>query len=274
MNSSEKKVVFAAVGDVHGHMHAMVRTLSAWEIKAKRRIDFVLQVGDFEAHRNEDDLATMAAPSKYRRLGDFHDFHENRARFPWPVYFIGGNHEPYGLLDTMVNGGEVCPNCFYLGRAGAVTLNGLRIGGLSGIYVEEFLEGRPSVDEIHSRSNKDYVGFCKQDIDLIAEYGSLDVLILHEWPSGIIAPADEAEFEAQRRSMRYSDVGNEYSRLVMDLTGPELVLCGHMHKAYRNTVQLPGGKECFVCCLANVSQGKSAFAVFERDFESIKEIML
>src|SRR5436309_1716544 len=101
------KPLFAAVGDVHGHMHAMVRLLQGWEQKAGRRLSCVLQVGDFEPIRVKEDLESMAAPAKYRRAGDFPDFFAGRAAFPWPVYFIGGNHEPYGLLDLTPEGGEV-----------------------------------------------------------------------------------------------------------------------------------------------------------------------
>jgi lariat debranching enzyme len=57
MPSDTSAAVFAAVGDVHGHMHAMVRLLSDWEKRTKHRLAFVLQVGDFEAVRDAEDLA-------------------------------------------------------------------------------------------------------------------------------------------------------------------------------------------------------------------------
>jgi hypothetical protein len=59
----------------------MIRLLQRWEINhstkdgnndAQQAVDFVLQVGNLEPHRHADDLATMAAPSKHRRLGDFY----------------------------------------------------------------------------------------------------------------------------------------------------------------------------------------------------------
>ena len=63
--------IFAAVGDVHGRMHAMVRPLTDWERRTKQRLSFVLQVGDFEAVRDAEELASMPVPEKYRLLGDF-----------------------------------------------------------------------------------------------------------------------------------------------------------------------------------------------------------
>src|SRR5690242_2689007 len=110
------EVYFAGVGDVHGEHHRMIERLARWEDASGLRLGFVLQVGDFEPHRHAEDLATKTGPAKYRRLGDFPDFASGRAKFPWPVYAIGGNHEPYGWLDEMPHGGALAPNCTYLGR--------------------------------------------------------------------------------------------------------------------------------------------------------------
>lgn len=237
--SLRPNVLFAAVGDVHGHMHAMVRLLCGWEAKTGRTISFVLQVGDFEPIRDERDLETMDAPAKFRVVGDFPDFRAGRAAFPWPVYFIGGNHEPYGFLDEMPDGGDAIDNCVYVGRAGLVEVGGLRIAGLSGIFDSDAFERpRPSVEEFGKVSRKAFTYFRKGDVDRAAGFGSADVLLVHEWPEGVIDPADSREFERQRRSLSYDVVGNEYARLLMEVLEPRLVLCGHMHKRYRNRVRL------------------------------------
>jgi hypothetical protein len=125
---------FAVVGDVHGNMNLMVDLLSKWEVKNKIKLSFVLQVGDFEPHRNKDDVLSMAAPSKYKKLGDFPEYFKGKRTFPWLVYFIGGNHEPYIFLDHISEGGAIINNCFYFGRSGVTTIEGLRVAGLSGIY--------------------------------------------------------------------------------------------------------------------------------------------
>lgn len=44
---------FAAVGNVHGHMHRMVRCIQDRAARAHRVPAFVLQVGDFEPHRHD-----------------------------------------------------------------------------------------------------------------------------------------------------------------------------------------------------------------------------
>ncbi|WP_224248318.1 metallophosphoesterase [Hyalangium gracile] len=273
MTGRSQDVFFAAVGDVHGRMHQMVRLLQEWSRKSHRQLAFVLQVGDFEPHRHEADLATMAAPARYKHLGDFSEFHSRRARFPWPVYFIGGNHEPYGYLDSAPDGFELTLNCRYLGRVGTVETHGLRVAGLSGILQEEtFRRPRPSVDRLGTVSPKAFAGFTEQDVERALALERADVLLLHEWPSGLVDPADEKDFEQQRRSMRYDAVGNEYARLVVEALQPRLVLCGHMHKAYRGALQLPSGRMSTVRCLDHVAHGASCFAVFRLTDGELREV--
>ena len=48
--------------------------------------------------------------------------------------FIGGNHEASNYLQELAYGGWVAPNIYYLGYAGVITVNGVRIGGISGIF--------------------------------------------------------------------------------------------------------------------------------------------
>ena len=269
MNESTE-IFFAAVGDVHGHHHEMVRLLSEWEARTSNSIQFVLQVGDFEPHRNEADLETMAAPAKCRTLGDFPEFYSGEFLFPWPVYFIGGNHEPYGFLDTIPNGGPVMENCFYLGRASVARLHGLKITGMSGIYSpDKFESAHPPLADFKKRSNKDYTYFNQEDIERALDFGRPDILLVHDWPARVIAIADAGEFEQQRRSMRYTSVGNEYARVLMDLLSPKLVLCGHMHKKYRNRVTTKSGAAVEVCCLANVERGEDSVAFFRMSEEMV-----
>ncbi|HRI63879.1 MAG TPA: metallophosphoesterase [Polyangium sp.] len=255
--------LFAAVGDVHGRMHAMVRMLSGWEASTRQTLLFVLQVGDFEPIRHEDDLSSLAAPAKYRTIGEFPDFFNGRAVFPWPVYFIGGNHEPYGLLDTIPDGGQVIHNCTYIGRTGVIEIGGLRIAGLSGIFqADAFERRRPSLQDLGKTSKKEYTYFRKDDIDSAANFESIDILLVHEWPDGVIAPEHADEFENIRRSSRYDAVGNEYARLLMEVLEPRLVLCGHMHKRYHHRLRLESGKFVDVRCLAHMDAGRDAVAIY------------
>ena len=152
----------------------------------------------------------------------------------------------------------------YLGRAGRLSIHGLTVAGLSGIYREDYFERyRPSVAEIHARSNKDYIYFTAGDVDRVLDCESADILLLHEWPAGIVAPEDEQEFENQRRSMRYDQVGNDYARMLMDLLQLQLVLCGHMHKRYRRKLGPSPEHTVHIACMAHVMQGQGSIAIFE-----------
>lgn len=130
INETSQTIRFAAVGDIHGGMRAMVSAVEAREQEVGGGIQFVLQAGDFEPIRHEDDLATMAAPQKYRAIGDFPKFATGTVRFPWPLYFIGGNHEPCGYLDQIPLGGTLVENCHYMGRAGCIDIAGLRVADI------------------------------------------------------------------------------------------------------------------------------------------------
>lgn len=48
--------------------------------------------------------------------------------------FIGGNHEASNYLQELPYGGWVAPNIYYFGYASVVTIGGIRIAGLSGIF--------------------------------------------------------------------------------------------------------------------------------------------
>jgi lariat debranching enzyme len=283
-SSPDCPVVFAAVGDVHGRHHAMVELVGAAAERAGVEVSFVLQVGDFEPHRHAEDLATMAAPARHRQLGDFGDFHDGRSLFPWPVLFVGGNHEPYGFLDTLGPGAEVAPSCRYLGRAGVVELGGLRVAGLSGIFrPDQFESCRPHVSLFPTTGNKRFIGYTRDEIGRLldaCDAGPPDVLLLHEWPrlelgadeirqinrfvsrqSPFAGPEEEADLPDFHRFRGGGGIGSEAALELVQLLEPSLVLCGHMHVPLRST--LPGGpNQIPMRALAKVEFGAASVALF------------
>jgi lariat debranching enzyme len=266
-------IYFAAVGDVHGQIYKMLGLLEKWTKKHQQKLDFVLQVGDFEPHRHEADLVTMDAPTKYKKLGDFANFYRHQVYFPYPLYFIGGNHEPYGFLDCFPQGKEIAPNFNYLGRVNQINLCGLKIVGVSGIYKSEFFMHRPSITEIEHYANKKYIGFTEAEIEQALDYRDVDILIMHEWATNILKAEDLAKLQQKYSSSRYDQIGNEYAQLLIEALQPKLVLFGHMHFKYRATVKVASNLISHVCCLANVQQGKDALAIFKKTPQGeIKEI--
>jgi len=258
-NRNTENIYFAAVGDVHGRFKRMVKLLNSWEREHCQSLEFVLQVGDFEPLRDIADMLTMDAPNKYKKLGDFAKFWQGKATFPYPIWFIGGNHEPYGFLDLTPDGAEIVPNCHYIGRVGCVELGGFKVVGVSAVYKEElFGKPRPPVREINHRSCSNYTGFIAADIDRALDYGKTDILLLHEWPADAIAPEDREMFDPS-----WYHGGNEYAKILVEELQPKLVLCGHAHKRYRRSAFGNPEKPSYLCCLGKITQGKDAIAVFQ-----------
>lgn len=264
INKTSTTICFAAVGDIHGGMHAMVRAVEARSREVGVEIQFVLQVGDFEPIRHKDDLVTMACPQKYRTEGDFPVFATGRARFPWPLYFIGGNHEPYGYLDQIPLGGELVENCHYLGRAGCTDIASLRVAGISGIYSKEHHKTlRPPLEEIGRQSNRLYTYFNEDDLTKMLECERPDIILMHDWPAGIIAAEDTDYCREIMKSGRFATIGNDELRTLVDLLRPRLVICGHLHHAYRAELPYEDGTRGRVCCLPEIARGTEAVAIFQ-----------
>jgi lariat debranching enzyme len=64
----------------------------------------------------------------------FNRYYSGEKIAPILTIFIGGNHEASNYLQELPYGGWVAPNIWYMGYAGVVTIAGVKIGGLSGIY--------------------------------------------------------------------------------------------------------------------------------------------
>jgi Icc-related predicted phosphoesterase len=257
------------VGDVHGDMHAMVRLLDQWEKQQGRALDFVLQVGDFEPHRHEQDLQSASIPPKYRSLGDFADFVAGRASFRRPVYFIGGNHEPYGFLETIPSGGEVAPDCHYLGRVARLKRDGLVIVGLTGIYKESAFSGRPPLSAFGSAPKKAFTYFSEEDIERALAFGRADVLVLHDWPLGAITAEQRKAVRApSSRGSAAGNIGNPWARELVDRLRPRLVVAGHMHWRHRSRI----GPSLFAA-MGHIDTGRDALGVFTvREDGEIEEV--
>lgn len=150
------KMRIAIEGCTHGELEKTYQTIKQIEEREGQKVDLLLCCGDFQSTRNLSDLACMAVPDKYKSMCSFYKYYSGEAIAPVLTIFIGGNHEASNYLQELAYGGWVAPNIFYLGYAGVVEVNGVRIGGLSGIYKgHDYLHGhheRPPYDDSTSRS--------------------------------------------------------------------------------------------------------------------------
>ncbi len=62
----------------------------------------------------------------------FHKYYNGEKVASVLTLFVGGNHEASNYLQELPFGGWVAPNMYYLGYAGCVNIDGLRIAGISG----------------------------------------------------------------------------------------------------------------------------------------------
>ena len=219
-------MLIAALGDVHGQWReatALLGTACASAEIAPGNLAAVFQVGDAEPQRDEDEAATVSGPAKYRKLGDFDEVGSGEIVVPAPLYFIAGNHEPFGALDAdgglVEGGGQWGPNVTYLGRGGLLEIAGLRVGFLSGIYGEgTFRRAQEGVLRFRTGKHATHYLPCELEIVRSAMAGGVDVLLTHDWPSGI---AEDSHF---------GPVGDERVRVLIEDCQPILSLHGHMHR--------------------------------------------
>jgi hypothetical protein len=188
------------------------------------------------------------APTKHKRVGDFLEVVSGRIRLPAPVFFIGGNHEPWQALDVQGPGPWGIPEVRFLGRAGVVEVEGLRVAFLSGIHCEDVSEGYQRPPGLKRAGC-----WNQSDIDvLIGIDGGVDVLLTHDWPM-----LDAAAVPG--RPIRFNR-GNDLISELLGLLEPSLHACGHHHRSARVQVGVTR-----VVALPTVASGPECLALFQVD---------
>lgn len=262
-----RPVLILLMGDIHGRLNKAVRLIRQVESDAGTAVDFVLQVGDLEAHRHPRDLVSMYAPFRDKQLGDFRHYIDGGQRFPRPLYFIGGNHEPYGRLEESPGGSTLAENIHYLGRAGTVDIKGLKITFLSGIYHPHFF--REKRDRLETRiGGDDWIAQLKmscyrlEEIDRLCNGGKPHLLLIHEWPYGLVRWEDHEEGQPRHRKLRYGETGIPLIREIIKKTGPQLAVCGHLHRRYSGWIPNGSGDGTRVECLGHIDAGLEACRLY------------
>lgn len=230
---SRGSLLIAAVGDIHGRFHRVETWLEALEAAHGRPVDVVLAVGDVEAFRRPDDHRRKAA--KRTMPAEFAEYADGSRRVRRPLYFIGGNNEDFEALHDAPEGFELAPDVHYLGRAGLRELYGLRVGYLSGIHAPRFFE-QPLLRPRTLDTAKQAGYFRHAEVERVAALRDVDLLLVHEWPRGLVPRLREGELPPGGRPLPSSWVGNPITRRVIESVRPQWVLCGHSHRAFAATV--------------------------------------
>lgn len=166
-------MVIIIAGDIHGSLDKMYGRISRVEREKGVKVDLVVQLGDFQAVRNEKDLKNIPVPLKHRKVGDFHRYFDAR-QVPFKTYFIGGNHENNSWMSEFEGKSEIIKNLFYLGRSGFCEENGIKIGWVSGNYSPKDYDRGGKVKYNH---------FTMSDLKALDSATETDLLFFHDWPS-------------------------------------------------------------------------------------------
>ncbi|MFF5207579.1 metallophosphoesterase [Streptosporangium sp. NPDC000396] len=233
------------VGDIHGEFEL----LAEWSESVRQAhgpLDAILAVGDVEPNRDEAEAAGVHGPAKYRKVGDFPLVHEGLLDLGAPLYFIGGNHEPWPALDD-AGPGRWSDGTYFLGRSGVADVAGLRVAFLSGIHSPRVTD----VPGTRRKTIKERTYYTAEELERVGRAarraGQIDILLTHDWPSGIAGPH------------RGSPVGRPELRALSERVRARWHFCGHMHRPHRAVI---GPTE--IVCLGHIRSGRDALALLER----------
>ncbi|MBN9683953.1 MULTISPECIES: metallophosphoesterase [unclassified Corallococcus] len=257
----QDSLLVAALGDIHGRFHRVEAWLDALEQARGRKVDLVLAVGDVEAFRHADDHRRKAA--KRSMPAEFAGYADGIRRMKRPLYFIGGNNEDFEALHDLPEGGELAPDVHYLGRAGLRTLGPLRVAYLSGIHAPRFID-QPLKRPTSLDTAKQAGYFRTPEVEQVAALRDVDLLLVHEWPRGIVQKARDERL-APARPLPSPWIGNPVTRKLVDTVHPRWVLCGHSHKPFAVTLDSHGRALSRVACLDQAARPDTA--VFWLEFE-------
>lgn len=177
----------AVEGCAHGELERIYDLIEAIQIREKIKIDLLICCGDFQSTRNLDDLQCMAVPKKHLDICTFYKYYSGEKVAPVLTIFIGGNHEASNYLQELPYGGWVAPNIYYLGYAGVININGIRIGGISGIYKgHDYLKGRFEFSPFNESTKRSVYHVRQIDVFRLKQLTpKVDILLSHDWPRGV-----------------------------------------------------------------------------------------
>ncbi|KAI0338201.1 DBR1-domain-containing protein [Trametopsis cervina] len=183
----------AVEGCCHGQLDAIYTSIASLEERNGYKVSLLLICGDFQAVRNESDLACMSVPDKYKEMGEFWKYYTGEKVAPILTIIIGGNHEASNYFWELFHGGWIAPNMYFLGHAGCVQVNGIRIAGASGIFGDrDFQQG--------FWERVPYTPGSMRSIYHIREYNIMRLSLLtpaptvflsHDWPQNIAHHGDK-----------------------------------------------------------------------------------
>jgi len=226
----------AVEGCTHGELEKTYQTIKQIEDQDGSKVDLLLCCGDFQSTRNLSDLACMACPDKYKSMCSFYKYYNGEAIAPVLTIFIGGNHEASNYLQELAYGGWVAPNIYYLGYAGVVEVNGVRIGGLSGIYKGfDYLHGHFEKAPYDDNSIRSAYHIRNVDVFRLKQLAGVtpDIMLSHDWPRSVYNHGNVEKLlrfkKHFREEVEQDRLGSPPAKDIMDTLQPEFWFSAHLH---------------------------------------------
>ena len=235
----------AVVGCGHGELDKIYESLAHCQQTRGIKVDLLLVCGDFQAIRNEGDLATMACPSKYREMNTFYKYYSGEKKAPVLTIYIGGNHEASNYHLELFHGGWVAPNIFFLGYAGVVNYGGIRIGGLSGIFKQrDFQKGHYEVPPYNNDTSRSAYHVREYEVfKLLQMTRPLDIFLSHDWPRGIYHHGNKTQLLRQKKflvdEVNSDTLGSPGAERLLHVLQPNYWFSAHLHVKFSALVRHP-----------------------------------
>lgn len=225
----------AVEGCAHGELDIIYETIQEMEKVNGKKIDLLICCGDFQATRNLSDLKCMAVSDKYKDMRTFYKYYSGEKVAPVLTIFIGGNHEASNYLQELPYGGWVAPNIYYLGYASVITIGGIRIAGLSGIYKSHhWMQGHYEKPPYTENTIRSVYHIRNLEIFRLKQLtGNIDIFLSHDWPSGITRYGDEnvllKEKPFFRNDIKNNMLGSPPSMELLEHHYPSYWFSAHLH---------------------------------------------
>ncbi|XP_016971365.1 lariat debranching enzyme [Drosophila rhopaloa] len=225
----------AVEGCAHGELERIYETIAGIEKESGTKIDLLLCCGDFQSTRNVEDLQTMAVPKKYLDMCTFYKYYSGELVAPVLTIFIGGNHEASNYLQELPYGGWVAPNIYYLGYAGVVNVNGVRIAGISGIYKgHDFLRGHHEYPPYTDSTCRSVYHVRQLEVFRLKQLsGRVDIFLSHDWPTGIYEYGNKAQLLRKKpffaADMESGKLGSLPLEELLKAVQPAYWFAAHLH---------------------------------------------
>lgn len=235
----------AVEGCCHGELDKIYETIGFLEQQEGIKVDLLLCCGDFQAVRNEGDMKCMAVPQKYRSIQTFYKYYSGEKKAPLLTIFIGGNHEASNHLQELPYGGWVAPNIYYLGYAGVIRYNGIRIGGASGIFKSyDYRKGHFEYPPYNPDSLKTVYHIRNIDVFKLKQIQMpMDLFMSHDWPRGIYHYGDTENLLRKKKFLRqeveFNSLGSPAAEELLSHLQPNYWFSAHLHVKFAAVMQHP-----------------------------------